>query len=66
MVQWLTLCTPKARGPGSAPGQGTRSHILQLRPGTAEYIKINLFLKSNIETSQVLFAGFPNDNILQG
>ena len=30
MVQWLRLHTPKAGGPGSIPGQGTRSHMLQL------------------------------------
>ena len=29
--QWLRLCAPKAAGPGSIPGQGTRSHMLQLR-----------------------------------
>ena len=34
VVQWLTLCIPKAKGPGLVPGQGTRSHMLQLRPGT--------------------------------
>ena len=26
MVQWLQLCAPNAGGPGSIPGQGTRSH----------------------------------------
>ena len=30
VIQWLSLCTPNARGPGLIPGQGTRSHILQL------------------------------------
>lgn len=25
------ICTPNARGPGSNPGQGKRSHVLQLR-----------------------------------
>ena len=29
-VQWLRLCTPSAAGPSSIPGQGTRSHMLQL------------------------------------
>ena len=45
VVQWLKLGAPKARGPGSIPGQGTRSHIPQLRvhmlqprPSTAKYI----------------------------
>ena len=31
VVQWLRLCAPNARGPGLIPGQGTRSHVLQLR-----------------------------------
>ena len=47
MVQWLRLCIPNAGDPGSIPGQGTRSHMLQLRvpmlqlrPGTAKLINI--------------------------
>ena len=43
MVQWLRLRAPNAGGLGSIPGQGTRSHMLQLgarmlqlRPGTAK------------------------------
>ena len=31
VVQWLTIFTPNAGGPGSIPGQGTRYHVLQLR-----------------------------------
>ena len=31
VVQWLRLHAPNAESPGSIPGQGTRSHILQLR-----------------------------------
>ena len=31
MIQWLGLHTPRAGGPGSIPGQGTRSHMPQLR-----------------------------------
>ena len=31
MVQWLRLITPSAGGPGSIPGQGTRSQMPQLR-----------------------------------
>ena len=30
-----TLCS-NAGGPGLIPGQGTRSHMLQLRPGAAK------------------------------
>ena len=30
-VQWLRLHTPYAGGASSIPGQGTRSHVLQLR-----------------------------------
>ena len=31
LVQWLILCTLRAGGPGSTPGQGTRSHTAQLK-----------------------------------
>ena len=32
VAQWLGLCAPKAGGLGLIPGQGARSHMLQLRP----------------------------------
>ena len=31
VVQWLRLCTPNAGGLSSIPGQGSRSHLLQLK-----------------------------------
>ena len=31
MVQWLRLHAPSTGGPGLVPGQGSRSHMLQLR-----------------------------------
>ncbi|TEA30236.1 hypothetical protein DBR06_SOUSAS12710011, partial [Sousa chinensis] len=31
VLQWLRLLTPNAGGPGSIPGQGTRSHMPQRR-----------------------------------
>ena len=31
VVQWLRLCAPNAGGLVSIPGQGTRSHLQQLR-----------------------------------
>ena len=31
VVQWLRLHAVNARGQGLIPGQGTRSHVLQLR-----------------------------------
>ena len=31
VVQWLRLHTPNTGGLGSIPGQGTRSHVPQLR-----------------------------------
>ena len=31
VVQWLRCLTPNAQGQGLIPGQGTRSHMLQLR-----------------------------------
>ena len=30
VAQWLRLHTPNIGDPGSIPGQGTRSHVLQL------------------------------------
>ena len=36
MAQGLRLRAPKAGGLGSIPGQGTRSHMLQLRPNTVK------------------------------
>ena len=31
MVQWLRFCTPNRGGPGSIPGQGTRSRMPQVK-----------------------------------
>ena len=31
VVQWLRPCAPKTGGPGLIPGQGTRSHMPQLK-----------------------------------
>ena len=31
VVQWLGLRVPNAGGPGSTAGQGTRSHMTQLK-----------------------------------
>ena len=31
VVQWLSLRAPNVGGPGSIPGQGTRSRMLQLK-----------------------------------
>ena len=36
VVQWLRLCAANGEGTGSIPGQGTRSHMLQLRPSAAK------------------------------
>ena len=36
LVQWLRLCTPNAEGLSWIPGQGTRSHMPQLRESTAK------------------------------
>ena len=36
VLQLLRLCVLKAGGPGSIPGQGTRSHVPQLRPSAAK------------------------------
>ena len=36
VVQWLGLCPVNAGEPGSISAQGTRSPVLQLRPGPAK------------------------------
>ena len=40
VVQWLKLCALNAGGPGSIPGQGTRSHMSELR-GCMPQLKIS-------------------------
>ena len=45
MVQWLILHAPGAGDPGSILGQGTRSHMLQPRPGVAKEIFKYFFKK---------------------
>ena len=55
VVQWLRLQAPNTGGPGSIPGQGSRSHMPQLRghmqqlkPGTVKEInKINILKKNH-------------------
>ena len=47
MVQWLRLSTPNSGGPGLIPGQGTRFHMLQLRP---KYISKKLKKKKKVKT----------------
>ena len=37
VVPGLRLCAPKSGGPYLIPGQGTRSHMLQLRPSRDKY-----------------------------
>ena len=50
MVQWLRLRAPNAGDQGSIPAQGTRFHILQLRPDATKKKKkrkkIILFIAS--------------------
>ena len=36
-VQWLRLCSPSAGGLGLIPGQGTRSHMLQVKDSACHY-----------------------------
>ena len=40
VAQSLRLCAPNAGSPGLIPGQGTGSHMLQLKPGAAKEINI--------------------------
>ena len=51
MAQWLRLCAPNAEDPGSIPGQGTRSHMLQLS-GCVPQLKISR-ATTKIQWSQI-------------
>ena len=53
MVQWLRLRTSKAGAPGSVPGQGTRSHMLQLRVVHMPQLKQSSMLQLRIPVLQV-------------
>ena len=44
VVQWPSLHASKAGGLGLIPGQGTRSHMLQPRPGTTKYICVCVYI----------------------
>ena len=50
------LCAPNARGLGSIPGQGTRSHMPQLRPKQPNKLKKKFFFKKSYQAvrSQLL------------
>ena len=48
VVQWLRLRAPNAGGPGSIPGQGTRSRMLQRRSQVLQ-------LKTRLRFTGVLF-----------
>ena len=50
VIQGLRLRSPDTGCQGLVPGQGTRSHMLQLRPGTAKFYKhLNrFFLKAHM------------------
>ena len=61
VVQWLRLQAPNAGGPGSIPGQGSRSHMPQLRghmqqlkPGTVKGINKMNILKKKANKSRSL------------
>ena len=43
MLPWVQLVAPNAGGPGSILGQGTRSHMPQLRPSAAKLKEIHNF-----------------------
>ena len=65
VIQQLRLCTPNTGRPGSIPGRGTRSHMLQPTPSTAkknEYIFLKK--KENIDISMLKEYSCPSD--LQG
>ena len=50
MVQWLTLHAPNAVGQGSIPGQGTSSHMPQLKILSAT-------MKIPVQPNKIFFKG---------
>ena len=60
VVQRLWLQTPNSEGPGSIPGQGTRSHMLQLKIPCATtktwYSQINKYLKQTNNIQKELYT----------
>ena len=68
MMQWLRLCTPKVRGPGSSPVWGTRSHMPRLNiphPATMTWhsqINKQMFFKKEGEPQSYMdSANFSQD-----
>ena len=68
VVQWLRLCPPNARGLGAIPGEGTRSHILQLRVNMPKLrpslpqLKVKeesekVGLKLNVQKTKIMASG---------
>ena len=57
VVQWLRLCVPHAGGLGSVTGHGTRSCILQWKPGTAKWI--NIFFQKRSKRCTTLWFILP-------
>ena len=59
MAQWLRLCPPNAGGLGSNPGQGTRSHMLQLKTQCSHiYIYMHfMYMDSSSGSSYYLLYG---------
>ena len=52
MFQWLRHHAPNAGGLGSIPGQGTRSHMPQLRAVQTSKFFVFFFLKDYIEVGK--------------
>ena len=53
VVQWLRFRAPNAGDPGSIPGQGNRSHMLQLKILHATTDQINKYvLKRKKKTAE--------------
>ena len=51
MVQWLGFHAPNEGDPALIPGQGTRSHMLQLRPDTVKKKKKQVTWLKNTGTN---------------
>jgi len=66
VIQQLRLCTSNTGRPGLIPGQGTRSHMLQLTPSTAKKNEFFFKKKENIDISMLKEYSCPSDLQVSG
>ena len=63
VVQWLRLCTPSAGDPGLTSGQGTRSHMLQLRVHVLQLKDSSSRNKDPAQSNKLIFKIYLNGGI---